>query len=132
MGSSSPIRGWSITVFSAFVFFAADKNKPIFLVLGAVAVILFWLFDSIYKSIQNVYIRRYNQIEDFIQSSNFAQAIQKQTFKEFPISQIGASFRHITGKDKFTGIVHSASMFHNFILYVSMLFLSFLIAGVIM
>ena len=117
------IRGWAITVFSAFVFFAADKQKPIFLGLSAIAVILFWLIDAIYKSIQNVYIHRYNDIEKFLQSQEFIQAIQEQAFKNFAISQIGASFRQVTGKDKFHGIIHSALMFHNFVLYVSMLFL---------
>ena len=117
------IRGWAITVFSAFVFFAADKQKPIFLGLSAIAVILFWLVDSIYKSIQHVYIHRYNHIEKFLQSPEFIQAIQERTFKNFAISQIGGSFRQVTGKDKFHKIVQTACMFHNFVLYVSMLFL---------
>lgn len=51
------IKGWAITVFTAFIFFAADKQRPLYLNICAVAVILFWFLDSIYKSIQLRYTR---------------------------------------------------------------------------
>lgn len=124
------IRGWVITIFSAFIFFAADKQKPIFLAFCAIAVLLFWLLDSIYKSIQKVYIHRYNDIERFLQSPDFTQAIQERSFGKFIVSNVGASFR-VTGKDKLLSILRSGMMIHNGILYISMLILILGIALVI-
>ena len=116
------IKGWAITIFSAFIFFAADKQKPIFLVICAVAVMLFWLLDAIYKSIQGVYIHRYNQIEEFLRSPQFTKTIQERSFNDFSISRVGASFK-VGREEKFKTIFRAALMLHNFVLYVAMLIL---------
>ncbi len=121
------IKGWAITIFSAFIFFAADKRQPSFLILCAISVTLFWLFDSTYRSIQRIYIRRYNEIEQFLKSIEFSQAIKERDFKNFFIPNIGASF-NVRGFKKYTEIFRVAFMYHNALLYVAMLVLIALIA----
>jgi hypothetical protein len=57
------IKGWAITVFSGFIFFAVKEDEPMFLILCAISVFLFWILDAIFKSIQKVYIIRAGTIE---------------------------------------------------------------------
>src|SRR5215217_5483838 len=42
------IKGWAITIFSAFVLIAVQHGKPVLLVACAGTVVLFWLLDSFY------------------------------------------------------------------------------------
>lgn len=116
------IKGWAITIFSTFIFFAADKKQPLFLLFCAIAIVLFWLLDSTYRSIQRIYIRRYNAIERYLQSLEFSQAIKERSFKDFYIPNTGASF-NVKGITKYTEIFQVAFMYHNALLYISMLFL---------
>ena len=124
------IKGWAITIFSAFVFFAADKHQPKFLIFCTISVVLFWLLDSTYRSIQRIYIRRYNEIEQFLKSPEFSQAVKERDIKDFYIPNIGASF-DVRGLKKYTDILRVAFMFHNALLYVVMLVLIALLALVI-
>jgi hypothetical protein len=57
------IKGWSITAFSAFTFFAVREEEPLFLGIATAVVALFWIFDATYKSFQRRYITRYNRLE---------------------------------------------------------------------
>ncbi|WLE97636.1 MAG: hypothetical protein QTN59_02110 [Candidatus Electrothrix communis] len=120
------IKGWSITVFSTFIFFAADKQKTIFIVYSTITILLFWILDSLFKSIQKVYTHRYNQLERFLQGDEFSQALTERTFKTFPVPNIQNGF-NLSGKEKLIDIFHSAIQFHNYILYLSMLTLAIII-----
>ncbi|NMF57481.1 hypothetical protein [Pseudanabaena yagii] len=106
------IKGWAITIFSTFIFFAADKKQPLFLLFCAMAIVLFWLLDSTYRSIQRIYIRRYNEIEHYLQSLEFSQAIKERNFRDFYIPKIGAGF-NVKGIIKYTEIFQVAFMYHN-------------------
>ncbi len=117
------IKGWAISIFSAFIFFAADKQKPIFLGLCAISISLFWILDSLFKSIQNNYTHRYNQIEKYLQSPEFSQAVSERSFKNFSAPNISSGFK-LSGRKKFAGIIHSAFQFHNYMLYLAMLILT--------
>jgi len=121
------VKGWAITIFSAFVFFAVGKGRSVFLAFCALAIILFWLLDSIYRSIQRVYIRRYNDIERFLRSPEFAQAVQERSFKGFRIPDIGESF-HVAEARKYRDILQVSFALQNAILYVVMLTLIAFIA----
>ena len=129
-GTLFTIKSWSITIFSGFVFFAADKNNPAFLGFCAISIVLFWLLDSIYRSIQRVYTRRYNQIEQFLKSPEFDQAIKERDFKDFQIPNLGAGF-YVSGIKRYTDIFKVAFMYHNALLYVSMLIIIGLLTQVI-
>jgi hypothetical protein len=124
------IKGWAITIFSAFIFFAADKQQPAFLPFCAISVILFWLLDATYRTIQTVYINRYNEIERFLQGSEFSHAVKERNFKNFHIPNVGASFK-VTGFKKYIGIFKIAFVYHNALLYVAMLILIALLKLVI-
>ena len=43
------IKGWSITVFSGFILFAAKEHKVLYLIFCALSVVLFWGVESIHK-----------------------------------------------------------------------------------
>jgi len=121
------IKGWAITIFSAFVFFAVDKGQMVFLAFCALAVVLFWLLDSIYRSIQRVYIRRYNDIERFLRSPEFGQALKERSFTSLHIPDTGESF-HVARARKYLDILQVSFALQNAILYVVMLILIALIA----
>ncbi|MDY7079787.1 MAG: hypothetical protein SXV54_23120 [Chloroflexota bacterium] len=125
-GTLFTIKGWAITIFSAFIFFAADKQKPIFLAFCAMAIMLFWLLDSIYRSMQRIYIFRYNEIERFLQSPDFSQAVAERSFNNFRVPNVGTSF-DVKGKAKYIAIFQAGIMLHNALLYIAMLVL---VAGV--
>ena len=57
------IKGWAITVFSAIILFAVDKQRPFLYLFCIASVLSFWLIDSYYKSTQNILISRYRKIE---------------------------------------------------------------------
>lgn len=116
------IKGWAITVFSAFVLFTIDKQKPVILIFCAMAVILFWLLDSIYNNIQSVFILRYNQIEKFLKSPKFDEAIENRSFEDFQVPNIEAGFDSLL-KNKYTVVLTTGIKFHNALLYVAMLIL---------
>jgi hypothetical protein len=92
--------------------------------------VLFWLFDSIYRSIQRIYINRYNQIERYLQSSKFTQAIEERSFKDFLVPNAGSGFA-VAGKEKYMAIFQAGFMFHNFLLYAAMLILTLGVAVIL-
>lgn len=117
------VKGWAITIFSAFVIFAAQARQPMYLAFCAIAVVLFWLVDAIFKSIQRIYTHRYNRIEQFLQSPTFAQAIAERSFKDFRIPDTGSGFR-VTNKERWPAIFSAAIMLPTSLLYVAMLLLT--------
>ncbi len=113
------IKGWAITVFSGFVFFAARETQPIFLGLSAIAVILFWILDAIFKSIQEVYIERATKIEQFLQGLKPAQG--GVAFHNFPVPNIETSFSGLKGQARNRAALRAGSRLQLAVLYVVML-----------
>jgi hypothetical protein len=62
------IKGWAITIFSAFVIFALEHKQPVMLLACGVTVLLFWALDAFYKSLQSVYICQARRIENLVNS----------------------------------------------------------------
>lgn len=116
------IKGWAITSFSGFVFFAIREKKPIYLLICAFVVILFWVFDSINKSFQRRYIIRYNKIEHFLRCDKFSKVVENRSFKKFNIPDLGARFS-VKNRLQLISPLKGAFILHNSILYLSMLFL---------
>ncbi|MGA7952114.1 MAG: hypothetical protein WCA07_01210 [Gloeobacterales cyanobacterium] len=117
------IKGWSITVFSAIILFAVDKQKP-FLYLFCIASILsFWLIDAFYKSTQNILINRYRKIEIFLQGSDFETAMAERSFGSFltPHFQEGFSMRR---SQRLHWLLKAALQFHTYSLYALLLILA--------
>lgn len=65
------IKGWAITIFSAFVFFIAreDDHEYLFLVMAALGTVMFWSLGLIYKSYQQRFLSRYNLIEKYLRNN---------------------------------------------------------------
>ena len=116
------IKGWAITIFSAFLFFAAKENQEIYTIFGSFGVIFFWMLDSIYKSIQRGFIARFNKVEHILRSGDFSQAIEKRSFKKIYVPDFSGK-NTVRDYGKKTSIIKSALFVHTMILYVSMLFI---------
>ncbi|RMG19489.1 MAG: HIT domain-containing protein [Methanobacteriota archaeon] len=114
------IKGWAITIFSGFITLTVQQNKPQMLLLAAISVVLFWILDALFKSIQRVYIARYNQIEEYLISSKFADALNKQDFGDFIFPRIGASFQ-VDPKHKYLALIKALFLLHSVMLYFPML-----------
>ncbi len=114
------IKGWAITVFSAFIVFTVDKQKPIFLVFCFISIILFWIIDSIYVRIQKIFIINYNSIEKFIHSEEFSRAVAERSFKDFSIPNIPDAFDELR-KERYIEILHKGFKIHHILIYGTML-----------
>ncbi|MCG6867644.1 MAG: hypothetical protein LJE91_02620 [Gammaproteobacteria bacterium] len=62
------IKGWAITIFSAFLAVSVKDGSYILLFPCVFALVLFWFLDSIYKRIQLAYISRAKTLEEFLNS----------------------------------------------------------------
>jgi cytochrome b subunit of formate dehydrogenase len=113
------IKGWAITIFSGFIFFAAKEKQPIFLSLSAIAVILFWILDAIFKSIQEVYICRATKIEHFLQKLEFLP--DKHPFQNFTVPNTESAFEQLKGMAKAKATLQAGLMPQLALLYVVML-----------
>ena len=117
------IKGWAITIFSASVFFTAQAKQPVYLVFCAASILLFWIVDAVFKSAQRIYTSRYNKIEQFLQSPQFAQAVAERSFKDFIIPNVGSGFR-LTTRKYWPAILQAAISLPTMLLYVAMLVLT--------
>lgn len=113
------IKGWAITIYSGFIFFAVKEKEPVFLGLCAITVLLFWLLDAIFKSIQKVYIDRAIKIESFLQELPVTKG--KQAFKDFPVPNTESRFEQLTPWEKVEGALSAAFTFQLALLYIVML-----------
>lgn len=114
------IKGWAITIFAGFVSFAVQRAEPALLIFASIVAILFWILDGLFKSIQRVYIRRYNQIEEYLRSERFVDALNAQSFGDMDFPKIGASFR-VGTKQKYFDVIKAMFLLHTALLYISML-----------
>ena len=116
------IKGWAVTIFSTAVYFSIQARQPIYLMLGAMSVLLFWMIDAVFKAVQRIYILRYNKIEQYLQSPRFAQAVANHSFKDFIIPDVGSGF-HLATKKYWPAILQAAISLPTVLLYVAMLVL---------
>jgi len=114
------IRGWTITIFSAFIFFSAQAKQPIYLIFCALSVMLFWLVEAIFRRYQRSFIYRYTQIEQFLQSQEFAQAVAERSFKNFVIPNLRGAYA-TKRKEHWLNILHTVRSPSTALLYVAML-----------
>ncbi len=114
------VKGWTITIFSAVIFFAIDKQQAILFPFCAILVILFWLLDAFYRTIQGRLILRYHEIEKFLQSPEFDSAVADQSFGSFHIPNTYERFRTTT-QDKLRAVIWHASFLSIAVPYGSML-----------
>jgi hypothetical protein len=117
------IKGWAITVFSAIILFAFDKQKP-FLYLFCIASILsFWLIDAFYKSTQNILISRYGKIEVFLQGNDFEKAMADRDFGDFLIPHFQEGF-NMRKSQRLRWLLQAALQFYTYSLYAFLMVLA--------
>lgn len=114
------IKGWAITVFSGFIFFAAKENEPFYTFLGALAILFFWVLDAINKSFQRGFIIRANKIEHFLRTKDFEKAIEDRSFHGFNIPDLGGRFS-VKDADIKTSPFKAAFYLHTMLIYASMI-----------
>ena len=84
------IKSSAITIFTAFIVLAARDHRPEFLLPCGIAIVLFWVLDSILKSFQRAYIVRYNKVEHVLRK-DLGKAVKRRSFKGLlPIPDIRA------------------------------------------
>ena len=121
------VKGLAIPLLTGFLTFAADKHRPIFLLLSAVAVILFWIQDSFFQSIQRVYMDRAKEIEKTLNSPALSEAFDKEDLIVLYTSS--SQISHIEAactaweKTKLRKMLREFKALQNILLYVPLLFL---------
>ncbi|MCJ7706764.1 MAG: hypothetical protein MUO38_04005, partial [Anaerolineales bacterium] len=88
------IKGWAITLLTGFLIYSAQAGRPpLFLILAMIFVlVLFWIQDCVFKSIQNVYIKRSIEIEAFFQGPDFPRSVAAGSLVGFKAPNIEGNF----------------------------------------
>jgi hypothetical protein len=120
------IKGWAITLFSGFIFFAAKEKQPIFLGLCALAVILFWILDVVFKSIQKVYIDRAVEIETWLHGVKFAS--DQDPLQGLTIPNIDTKFEQLNARDKLKNFLRAGLTLQLSLFYFVMLIVVVVVA----
>lgn len=113
------IKGWAITIFSAFIVIALQVERPLYLVFCAASIILFWLIDTLFKVIQWIYRGRYLQLEKYLQSSDFLDAIHRRCLDNFTTPDIDRRFHVQRGLWRLA--IHAAITPNTSMLYLLMI-----------
>jgi len=124
------VKGLAMTLFTAFIaFIGRQSNGPsgvIFLAMGII-LLLFWILDALFKSIQKVYISRSTEIEAELRKPEFYQCLVKDSFEGFDFPGIEEAFKQWE-KKKFSS---AFAQFKNptvWLIYVSMITLNIVIS----
>jgi hypothetical protein len=86
------IRQWCITIFAALLAASATLRMPALMLGCLFPILLFWLIDGTWKSIQRNYILRTREIEAFLASKDFEQACEIGSFGGFASPAISSRF----------------------------------------
>jgi hypothetical protein len=117
------IKGWAITIFSAIILFAVDKQKPFLYLFCIASVLSFWWIDAFYKSTQNILISRYATIEAFLQGDDFAKAMTDRNFGNFLIPHFREGF-NMRKSQRLRWLLQAALQFYTYSLYAFLLVLA--------
>jgi len=118
------IKGWSITVFAAFVAFMAREGEPVYLAVAGLAVILFWMVDAIYKSFQERFLSRYEDLETFLRNDFPSVVNDRQMTIQVPDLRGSASGSEKQLRD---AALEAARLWQTFLLYSAMLIMLFFV-----
>ncbi|UCF07686.1 MAG: hypothetical protein JSW28_08600 [Thermoplasmata archaeon] len=115
------IKGWAITLFSALLFFGSNEINLIFLLFGAVVVVLFWTLDSFFKHIQLVYIKRALEVERLLQHVQFST--DGRSFDKHKVPMIETYFKALDRNipEKAKQVFCAALKFQIMLFYAAML-----------
>lgn len=84
-GNSASCKTWCITLVSAVIVIIADKDKPNYVWISAVPILLFLILDSYYLALERQFRSVYNE---FIRKLHFGSATVDDVF--FVAPRVGA------------------------------------------
>ena len=87
------IKGWSVTVGMAGIAAALVEKAPVLMLLSALASLLFWLVEGLWKAFQQAHYRRIRQIERYFAGEWPAQ-------KKFHVGHITGSWHYSWSQNK--------------------------------
>lgn len=116
------IKGWAITLCSAFVLFAGKERRPEYFVFCGAAILLFWWLDATYKKFQRKYIIRFNRLEHLLRGDEFSQAVIRQSLDSFCIPDVGARVS-VPDRAKKISALRGVIYPHNSLVYITLLVL---------
>ena len=64
------IKSWAITIFSAFIIVSIKEGNPVFLAFCAIALLMFWSMEALFKKFQHILIKRCLDIEEYFESGD--------------------------------------------------------------
>ena len=123
------VKSFAIPLLAGFATFAMDKHRPIFLLSGVMIVLLFWLQDAYFQSIQRVYMERAREIEKNFLSTDFSEAFSKRSLSDLRVDgkpvQLLSLETSCTAweKEKFRKILPRAYSSQTLSLYIPLLML---------
>lgn len=86
--NSFALKGWSITLVTALLIFARVNENCLFLLIGLIPVIFFWILDSYYLWLEKRFRELYNEVRK-AQDTDFSMSLDgiKKTFPMFTASE---------------------------------------------
>ena len=117
------VKKWAVAIYSGFLLVKLNNDNIDFIKYGIIGIFLFWLIDSILKSIQGRYIKRYSEIENYFNSELFNESIKAENISNIRVPDISNQFK-VTLELKIKDIIKHGFRFHNYLLYLSMLLFS--------
>src|SRR5438034_5904171 len=60
--NSFTIKGWAVTVASAFLGFSIKDAKPSVALVGMIPIAIFWIIDAYYLAAERYFRDRYNEV----------------------------------------------------------------------
>ncbi|MEH7879393.1 hypothetical protein V7799_18060 [Rhizobium laguerreae] len=105
---SFSIRQWSATIFTAFLGGSLALKNPQGMLIAIVPVLLLWLMDGVWKSIQLRLIDRNVEIQIFLASKEFEDAHTNLSMDSFVTPTMFQGFRKTTLWAKTVNVLRSA------------------------
>ena len=87
-GNSFALKGWSLTITTALLAFAGVKENAVFLCIGMIPIVFFWMLDSYYLWMEKRYRDLYDKVRK-ADSTDFSMSVRgiKIRFPVFSVTE---------------------------------------------
>ena len=115
------IRQWSVTVLAGLLAAAVAAKSPALMLSAVVPTGLFWFIDALHKSFQRRFISRGREIEVYLSSPDFTEALRERTFASFTSPRLSAQFGVGTFRTRLNDVAHSALLRNVVVVHASLM-----------